>query len=106
MKVVIAMDCDGTVDVSAGPIPLDMVRALAQRHTVFCIGSRTLVNFVSLPWDQHPTKSAALARWRLVPADRYIVVDDTPAQYSTGWAGWEFFDPLTFRDKVAPGLLE
>lgn len=103
MKALIAWDCDGTVDISAGPIPLALVRELCEKHICFCIGARTLTNFISIPWDQYPTKSVALARWkRTYPGlDRYIVVDDTPSQYDGGWEGWEFFSPEEFLKEVA-----
>jgi hypothetical protein len=104
-KIVIAMDCDGTVDISAGPVPLEAVRKLAEKYIMFCIGAQTLVNFVSIPWDQAGGKSAALVRWKqYVSADRYIVVDDNPAQYQ-GWDGWEFYSPQEFKDKILPTLL-
>jgi hypothetical protein len=102
MRALIAWDCDGTVDIAGGPVPLELVRELCAKHVCFCIGARTLTNFVSIPWDQFPSKSVALARWKLLypDLDRYVVVDDSPFQYDAGWEGWEFFSPLEFLREV------
>jgi hypothetical protein len=113
MRVLIAMDCDGTVDIANGPIPLAVVRGLTKRPDVviFIIGNHALKNFVEAPlasdWLgltlsglEYPGggKSKALEDWksRMPGFDRYIVVDDQPAQYLRGWEGWEFYLPVDF----------
>lgn len=94
----VAMDCDGTVDISGGPIPVRLVTDLARRHVVFVIGNPTLAQRTGLPGDQTGGKSATLERWKFLHPglDRYIVVDDTPTQYEQGFRGWEFMLPTEF----------
>jgi hypothetical protein len=95
---VIAMDCDGTVDISNGPIPLQLVVDLAKTDIVFVIGNRILADRTGLLWDQHPTKSDALKRWKEnhPEASEFLVVDDNPMQYPWGWSDWKWYFPDEF----------
>jgi hypothetical protein len=112
-RTLIALDCDGTVDIAGGPVPLGLVRDLAARPEVFVfiIGNHALKNVTGLPlasdWLgltlsglEYPGggKSRALKDWRtqLDDYERYVVVDDNPTQYLEGWDGWEFFLPADF----------
>ncbi len=99
--MLIAFDTDVAVDIADGPVPLTLVRRMAAEHKVWCIGARTLTNFVTMEWDQHPSKSAALYRWKEnnPGMERYIVVDDMPVQYTEGWQGWEFMSPEQFLEE-------
>ncbi|MCI4357368.1 MAG: hypothetical protein L3K18_09605 [Thermoplasmata archaeon] len=97
--MLIAVDCDGTVDVSGGPVPLELLKKLSERHTLFIIGNPWLAQHLpGIVPDQVGGKSATLKRWKAERPkhDRYIVVDDMPHQYEQGWEGWEFFTPVQF----------
>jgi len=110
----IAMDCDGTVSISSGPVQLQDVLALAQTDRVFVIGNRALATLTGLPnagalrgldvsgLEYPGGKSQALADWReAYPGmDDYIVVDDQPGQFHGGWPGWHFYLPGAFNAVV------
>lgn len=102
--MILAIDTDGTLEISKGPVPLSLVRMIATRFPVYAIGNQSCLAFLEIRTPYRNTgiplghKSRAL-RWiqEQHPLDETRwVVDDTPAQYAEGWEGWEFFSPADF----------
>ncbi len=115
LRYLIMLDCDGTMEVSNGPVKVADVVELSQYHDFVIVGNPILQRW--LPFKTtgsligqdgmggvaYPgSKSQALADWktRFPALRRYIVVDDDPSQYPVGWQGWEFFSPQEFIEKV------
>ena len=116
MKTLVALDSDGTCDVGnpPGPVPVAWILLLKARRDEFRfvrVGNVQLEEFgirgpVSMTGEPMAGltvpggKSGLLRRWKTDSADsgfeRYIVVDDNPAQYFHGWKGWEFMFPSDF----------
>jgi hypothetical protein len=110
----IAVDCDGTVNISNGPVSVKDVMALVQTDKVFVIGNKALAQLTGLPnagalrgmmvsgLDYPGGKSQALRDWKQAfpGMDEYVVVDDSPAQYQEGWDGWTFYLPAQFNREV------
>jgi hypothetical protein len=117
-RSLIALDCDGTVQIANGPIPMDVVAKLYREHQVFIIGNKALAQLTGAPnagfhkgllcsgLEYPGGKSQALRDWaKLYPQFKIrMVIDDNPAQYLDGWEGWQFFSPQEFLDKVVPIL--
>jgi hypothetical protein len=121
MKAFIAMDADGTVDdhgvnhwpgVPTGPIPVPLLKQIAEKHKVMVIGNTWLQDegFDGIKNDHGlPVagiavgKSKMLKQWRAeFPGyDRYVVVDDNWKQYDEGWEGWECMSPQVFLKRAA-----
>lgn len=121
MRYFLAMDCDGTVSsgIPPGPIPIEVVRRLNVHPQVklMVIGDSRLQvqeGFDGVRVDGKPIpgfhygKSKVLKEWReqWPGFDYYIVVDDAPEQYVSGWEGWLFVRPDIFAalrwDIIAP----
>ena len=93
-KVVFAFDRDGTVSTGGGPVPIDVVRRLKEKHVVYAIGNAILCKEAGIPYAEGWTKAERL-RWlreRFPDAKAYIVVDDVPITE----AGWAYIPPARF----------
>jgi len=60
--IVFAFDRDGTVSTGGGPIPIDVVKRLKERHVVFAVGNALLCREAGIPYAQGATKRERL-RW-------------------------------------------
>ena len=90
----LAFDRDGTVSTSNGPIPIEVVKKLKEKHVVYAIGNPELCREANIPYAQGATKNERL-RWlkNLLPdADEYIVVDDIRIEED----GWTYYLPSEF----------
>lgn len=117
-RSLMALDCDGTVAISGGPVSMEVVAEMARKHHVFVVGNKALAQITGLPCSgaikglicsglEYPGgKSQALKDWaELFPQYKMrFVIDDNPAQYEKGWEGWQFFSPQDFIAKVVPIL--
>jgi hypothetical protein len=109
----IAIDVDGTLEVGSppGPIKLSWIKILQDHgHQLVLIGNRSLLSYVQLPYcpthGDGSLKSDELDYWRerLTGIDRWLVVDDNPAQYRRGFRGWDHFMPRNFLEEVLRDL--
>ncbi len=105
-RFLIMLDCDGTMEISNGPVKVADIAELSSYHDVVVIGNPILQRWLPFPTTgairgqngmggvAYPgSKSQALADWKAANPQyhRYIVVDDDPTQYPNGWQGWEWF---------------
>lgn len=114
MSCLVAIDCDGTVEISGGPVTLMQLRNWqVLGHRVLVIGNVVLQHygFEGVRDQAGPRsgleygKSRALREWSTAfPGhDRYLVVDDNPAQYAEGIpAPWELLSPSAFMGILPP----
>jgi len=93
-KICFAIDRDGTVETSNGPVPLSLIKQLKEEgHFVFCHGNRKLCEEAQIPYAEGGTKEERLRLLReKVRADKYIVVDDVRIDVE----GWEYLTPEEF----------
>lgn len=120
--IVFAFDRDGTVDTSRGPVPLRLVKELANEHLTYAIGNQALVREANIPGIEHLRQQvgnldqddkahvrhpARAQRLRMVEklhpeADRYIHIDDVDVG-ANDWDRWEYYSPEDFAQAAEKG---
>jgi hypothetical protein len=100
VKLFLAVDRDGTVDTGGGPVPLFLLRRLmAQGHMLYIVGNPLLQRELGVPGHQGPepfSETLKLLKAKYTGFDEYVVVDNEPQRYLTGWEGWTFLSPHQF----------
>jgi len=105
MKLCIAFDRDNTVETGnpPGPIPISLVRSLAQKHVVVAIGAQQLCQEAGI--ESGALGASKQEHLKLLKekykCDRYIVVDDSPIIVE----GWEYYSPHEFLRKLQEGRI-
>lgn len=116
--IVYCFDRDGTVDTSAGPVPLDWVCRLAEHHPVYAIGNQALCHEADIPGvverpdlagiPDHVADPIRVARLREVeqrhPGATFVHVDDVDVG-ADDWDGWSYHSPRGFVDAVRRGAI-
>lgn len=111
--IVLCFDRDNTVDCSAGPVPLDWIRRLAESYPVVAVGNQTLCREADIPGvgslddPDHVERNVRAQRLRQVQAthpdaDLYVHVDDVDVG-AGGWERWVYFTPSEFVSAVEAG---
>lgn len=100
MKVY-AFDRDDTVSTSKGPVPLEVVKKLAEDHIVYATGNQKLREEANIPGvgveDEGPKPNRLRKVKELHPGeDEYIVIDDEDL---SGVDGWDYYTPGEFVEE-------
>ena len=101
---VLAFDCDGTLDVGGGPVPLSLVKSLSSMGlAVYIVSSSRACANCGLPvYAPYDRVSTLMDLKRVVEADRYIYVGDLPGDAEAArQAGWEFIYAKDFTRWVS-----
>jgi histidinol phosphatase-like enzyme len=104
---VLAFDCDGTINISGGPIPLGLLKDLSRYGLAVYVVSQSWACAscglpVFAPYDRVTTLSELR---RVVDADRYIYVGDSADDFKAAQlAGWEFIYAKDFVGWISQSL--